>query len=434
MDGSSIAIIGFLALFILLFIRMPVGLAMMLVGTVGIWFIRERAALPKLAGEIFAEASNFPLTIIPLFVLMGNLAGISGMSRDLYTAAQSWFGHLRGGLASSTIVGCAGFSALSGSSLAAAITMGRVSLPEMQRYGYDNGLATGAIAAGGTLGILIPPSAGFVIYAILTEESIGRLFLAGVLPGLLLMALFIAAIWFTVLRAPQKAPTSAKPAPMRDRIHALGKAGWIIGIIFLTIGGIYTGVFSAIEAAGIGAALALVVAIIRKSLTRANIVNVFEGTLRASGTLFLILFGAFVFKAFIGFTGVTFTLAEWVGGLGLSGFQVVIAFLLMFIVLGTFMEGFAILVLTVPIIQPIVEPLGVNMVWFGVLMVICLEMGLISPPVGVNVFVVKGIAPDVPLNAIFRGIWPFWFAMLVGIILLLLVPEIALLLPNTMFG
>ncbi|MBO6784723.1 MAG: TRAP transporter large permease subunit, partial [Alphaproteobacteria bacterium] len=256
MDGLTIAILGFVALFILLFIRMPVGLTMMLIGTVGIYLIRPQAAIPKLAGEIFNEAANFPLMIIPLFVLMGNLAGVSKMSRDLYDAANIWLGHFRGGLASATVVGCAGFSALSGSSLAAALTMGRVALPEMQRYRYHDGLATGAIAAGGTLGILIPPSAGFVIYAILTEESIGRLFLAGVLPGLLLTLLFVVAIWIVVVRNPEKAPSAAESASFSERIRVLGRAGWIIGIIVLTIGGIYTGIFSAIEAAGIGAALA----------------------------------------------------------------------------------------------------------------------------------------------------------------------------------
>ena len=392
MEDSLIALLGFFSLFILLAIRMPVGIALMLVGTAGIWFIRERAAIPKLGGEIFNEASNYPLTIIPLFVLMGNLAGASGMSRDLYAAAHSWVGHMKGGL------------------------------------------AAGSIAAGGTLGILIPPSAGFVIYAILTEESIGRLFMAGVLPGLMLTALFILAIWITVLRHPDRAPGGTDKAPLATRLRMLARAGWIIGIILLTIGGIYSGVFSAIEAAGIGATLAFVVTIIRGKLTRANLVEVFASTLKSSGTVFLILFGAFVFKSFIGFSGVTNDLADWVQAQGYTGMQVVIAFIAIFVILGMFMDGFAILVLTVPLVQPIIEPLGIDMVWFGVLMVIALEMGLISPPVGVNVFVVKGIAPNVPLNTIFRGIWPFWFAMLAAVILILIFPQIALLLPDTMFG
>ena len=433
MGGTEIALLGFVILFVLLFIRMPVGLAMMLVGTAGIYLIRPQAALPALGGEIFSEATDYPLTIIPLFVLMGNLAGISGMSRDLYDAAHSWLGHFRGGLASATIVGCAGFSALSGSSLAAAVTMGRVSLPEMKRYDYDDGLATGSIAAGGTLGILIPPSAGFVVYAILTEASIGRLFLAGIFPGLLLTTLFIMAIWIVVYRAPHKAPQSSDLVPIAQRMKSLSRAGWIIGIVFLTIGGIYTGIFSAVEAAGIGTFLALIVTVMRGAVTWKNIQDVFSSTLKACGTLFLILFGAFVFKTFVGFTGVTFSIAEWVESQGFSGLQIVIAFLVMFIVLGTFLEGFAILVLTVPIIQPIIEPLGINMIWFGVLMVICLEMGLISPPVGVNVFVVKGISDGVSLNTIFRGIWPFWLAMLICVVIIVLFPQIALILPNTMY-
>jgi len=434
MDGTTIGIVGFASLFVLMFIRMPVGVAMMFVGTWGIWMIRPRAAIPKLAGEIFNEASNYPLIIIPLFVLMGNLAGISGMSRDLYDAAHKWLGHFRGGLASATIVGCAGFSALSGSSLAAALTMGRVSLPEMQRFKYSDGLATGSIAAGGTLGILIPPSAGFVIYAILTEESISRLFLAGVIPGLLLTVLFVLAIWLVVLRAPEKAPIVAQKASMPERFIAIGRASWIISIVFTTIGGIYTGVFSAVEAAGIAAFLAFVVTGIRRAITLSNMVEVFSSTLISTGTLFMILFGAFVFKSFIGFTSITYELSIWIEAQGFNGIQVVIAFLAVFIVLGMFMDGFAILVLTVPLVQPIIEPLGIDMIWFGVLMVLVLEMGLISPPVGVNVFVVKSIAKGIPLNTIFSGIWPFWFAMLVCVLLLLLFPQLALILPNTMFS
>lgn len=434
MDRETIAAMGFVALFVLLFIRVPVGLAMLIAGALGIFLIRPPAALPVVAGEIFGEASNYPLTILPLFILLGNLAGVSGMSRDLYDAAHSWFGHLKGGLASATIVGCAGFSALSGSSLAAALTMGRVSLPEMQRYNYDNGLATGAVAAGGTLGILIPPSAGFVVYAILTEESIGRLFMAGVLPGILLTLAFIVAIWIVVTLKPEKAPSSAQKEPVATRIRKLGRAGWIVGIIVVTIGGIYLGVFSAIEAAGVGAILALIVTICRRALTWVNIQDVITSTLKSTGTVFLILFGAFVFKTFVGFTGLPLKLTGWVEMQGFSGFQVVLAILILFMLLGTFLEGFAILVLTVPLVQPILESLGVDMIWFGVLMVIVLEMALISPPVGINVFVVKGIAPNVPLGIIFRGIWPFWIAMAVIVAAVLTVPNIALFLPNSMFN
>lgn len=434
MSGIEIGIAGFVVLLVLLAIRTPVATAMLFVGFFGILAINPRGALPVLAGEVFTISTVYSLTILPLFVLMGNLAGISGMSRDLYAAAHGWFGHYRGGLASSTIVGCAGFSALSGSSLASAVTMGRVALPEMQRYRYDNALATGSIAAGGTLGILIPPSAGFVVYAILTEVSIGRLFMAGVLPGILLSGLFILAIWLMVLWKPHLAPGGAEPASFDERFRALGRAGWIIGIILVTIGGIYLGVFSAVEAAGIGAFLAFLVALMRGTVTWASMKEVLAHTLRSTGTTFFILMGAFVFTPFVALSGIPFALTDLLEGLGADRYTVLLVVLAFFIVLGTFLEGFAILVLALPLVQPIMEAYGFNMVWFGVLMVIVLEMGLISPPVGINVFVVKSVAPDVPMNTIFRGIWPFWFAMLIAIGILIAVPDIALLLPNTMFG
>lgn len=434
MDGSALAALGFAALFVLLFIRVPVGAALLIVGAAGIHAIRPQASLPVLAGEIFAESSNYALTILPLFILMGNLAGISGMSRDLYAAAHSWLGHFRGGLASASIVGCAGFSALSGSSLAAALTMGRVSLPEMKRFNYADSLSTGAIAAGGTLGILIPPSAGFVIYAILTEVSIGRLFIAGVVPGIVLTLMFVLTVWLVVARDPSKAPRSLQPEPLKVRFAATLKATWIIAIVVVTIGGIYAGVFSAVEAAGIGAMLAFAACVLRRGLTRDGAAEAVGSTLKATGTAFFILFGAFVFKTFVGFTGVAFALTEWVESAGLTGTHVVLAVLVAFMILGTFLEGFAMLVLTIPLIQPVLESQGIDMVWFGVLIVIVLEMALISPPVGLNVFVVKGIATDVPINTIFRGIVPFWLAMLATLALVLLFPGLTLFLPNSMFG
>jgi tripartite ATP-independent transporter DctM subunit len=434
MTGLEIGMMGFAALFVLLLARMPVATTMLLVGAVGIFLIRPPAVLPVVAGEIFSESTNFSLTILPLFILMGNLAGVSGMSRDLYDAAHALFGHLRGGLASSTIVGCAGFSALSGSSLASALTMGRVALPEMKRYNYADSLATGAVAAGGTLGILIPPSAGFVVYAILTEVSIGRLFMAGVLPGILLTGLFIATIWGLTALKPHLAPKAAKAAPFGMRLRAVGRAFWISAIISVTIGGIYVGVFSAIEAAGIGAILAGLVALFRGRLGWGAIKQVLLSTLKSSGTVFFILFGAFVFKTFIAFTGIPFAMTTAITESGLSGLQVVLLILLLFIVLGTFLEGFAILVLTVPLAQPILQSFGIDMIWFGVLIVVVLEMALISPPVGLNVFVVKGIAPGVSMVTIFRGIWPFWLAMLVAVGIILMFPQIALYIPNSMFG
>lgn len=433
MSGTLIAILGFVSLSLLLLIRVPVGLALILVGAAGILSIRPQASLPVVANEIFSQASNYSLTIFPLFILMGNLASVSGMSRDLYVAAQSWFGHFRGGLATTTVMGCAIFSALSGSSLASAVTVGRASLPEMQRFNYDNALSTGTVAAGGTLGILIPPSVGFVIYAVLTEESIGRLFIAGIIPGILLTALFVLTIWLVVLRNPSLAPQAVEAASGRERMVLAGRAMWIAGIILVTIGGIYLGIFSAVEAAGIGASLTLLSALVRGTLNWSNAKDVVFSTLQSTGAIFLILFGAFVFKTFIGFTRVTLELAQWVEVQGFSALGVVFVTIVACIALGTFLTGFAVLVLVVPFILPILQGQGIDLVWFGVLFVMVIEMALISPPVGMNVFAVKSIAPDVPINTIFRGILPFWLAMAVAIGLVFAFPSIATFLPNTMF-
>ena len=432
MTGLETGLLGFGALFVLLAIRVPVGTAMLTVGAAGIYLIRPPAVMPIMAGEIFAEGTAYALTILPMFILMGNLAGISGMSRDLYDAAHAWIGHRRGGLASATILGCAAFSALSGSSLAAALTMGRVSLPEMERYKYHPGLASGAVAAGGTLGILIPPSAGFVVYAILAEVSIGQLFLAGVIPGLMLTALFVVAISIIVRLKPSSAPITGEPAAMAARLRALLRSSAIVGIIVISIGGIYAGVFSAVEAAGVGAALTFFVALARRTVNRSSLSSAARQTLIACGSIFYILFGAFVFKTFVAFTGIPTTLAELITGAGLSELTALVVILAILIVLGTFLDGFAILVLSVPVFQPVLEAYGVNLVWFGVLMVVVLEMALISPPVGMNVFVVKSLLPRVRLGTIYRGIWPFWISMLIAVILILSFPQIALLMPQTM--
>ena len=371
--------------------------------------------------------------IIPLFVLMGNLASISGMSRDLYGAAYAWIGHWRGGLASATIAACAGFAALSGSSVASAVTMGRVALPEMRRYKYDNRLATGCIAAGGTLGILIPPSTGFVIYAILTEESIGRLFLAGVLPGLLLTALFMLSIAIQTRFNKDLGPPGPK-LPLVEKIRATGKAGAMIGIVVVTIGGIYSGFFTAGEAAGVGAFLAFSLAVVRRAVNRESLTFTLLQTVRTTAFAFLILIGAHVFNPFLALTQIPTNLAEMLTSTNLSPHGILMILLATFIVLGTFLEGFAILVLTLPIVHPLIIQLGFDPIWFGVVMVIVLEMGLISPPVGVNVFVVKGIAEDVPMSQIFIGILPFWLAMGVCLAIIVAFPQIALYLPNTMIN
>ncbi len=412
---------------------MPVAMAMLVVGFVGTWVVNGTVpALTSLSGEAFEIISYSELIVVPLFVLMGNLAGVSGMSRDLYTAAYKWIGHFRGGLASATIAGCAGFAAMSGSSIAAAVTMGRVALPEMKRFNYSDSLATGAVAAGGTLGILIPPSTGMIIYAILTEQSIGKLFIAGVLPGILLTALFIFAISIVTRLDPAKGPAGPKTS-FGEKLSSLRNASTIVGVVLVTIGGIYVGWFTPVEAAGVGAFIVLVIALVRQELDWKSSKFVVFQTLRTTATVFMILIGAHVFIPFMALTQIPEDLVIFLIGLDVGDLGVLIIILLTYVVLGTFLEGLAMLVLTLPIVYPLILELGLSPIWFGVVCVIVLEMGLISPPVGVNVFVVRGIAPEVPMGTIFRGIWPFWFAMAACLAILVAFPEIALFLPNTMF-
>lgn len=432
MSPIDIGLIGLAALFLLLAARMPVGMVMLVVGAAGIWVLQgPNAAIATLRSQPFVVASNAEFVVIPLFVLMGNLATVSGMSQDLYRAAYVWFGHWRGGLASATIAGCAGFAALSGSSVACAITMGRVSLPEMLRYKYDPRLATGAIAAGGTLGILIPPSSGFILYAILTETSIGRLFLAGVVPGLILTGLFMATIMLLTRINPTLGP-SGPVFSFRERLRATFQASAMLGIVLATIGGIYTGLFTVNEAAGVGAFLAFILALMRRRLTVAALQNALFETVRTTAFVFFILIGASLFTPFVALTNIPSTLAEALAFLHLSPLGTLVVILFVYMVLGMFLDGFAMLVLTIPIVHPIMLALGYNPVWFGVLIVIMLEMGLISPPVGINVYVVKGIAGDIPMAQIFRGIIPFWVAMAICIAILIAFPQLALFLPNSM--
>lgn len=433
MNPLVVGSVGLAGFFLLMALRMPIALCMLIVGFLGIAAINgPAAALATLSNESFEIAGYIDLAVIPLFVFMGNMAGVSGMSRDLYEAAYAWVGHRRGGLAATTIVGCAGFSALSGSSFASAVTMGRVALPEMKRYRYDDGLATGCVAAGGTLGYLIPPSSGFVIYAVLTEQSIAKLFIAGILPGLLLTGLFLAtiAIW-TRLR-----PTVGPAGPRSDgkRRWATLRRAWIfVAIVAVTIGGLYGGVMTPEEAAGVGAFLTLLVALCRKSLDAAGLAAVILHTLRTTALTFMILIGAHIFIPFMALSTIPGQLVLLLTGLPLGPAGILAVVLAAYVVLGTFLEGIAMLVLTLPVVFPVMLHLGYDPIWFGVMIVIVLEMGLLSPPVGVNVFVVKGVAPEVPLATIFRGIWPFWWAMLLCLAILAVFPEIALVLPRAMF-
>jgi tripartite ATP-independent transporter DctM subunit len=429
--------VGLLALgglFLMIFLRVPIGIALGIAGILGYWSLSGIDPTLALLGSVpFETALNYDLSIIALFVLMGNFAMVSGMSRDLYDMARSLVGHWPGGLASATIVGCAGFAAVSGSSLASAVTMGRVALPEMKRYNYDPKLATGCVAAGGTLGILIPPSTGFIIYALLTEESIGQLFLAGVLPGLLLTGLFMITIFIMAWRNPEIGPKASR-MPWSARLRTVWRSTSLLAIVAIVLGGIYLGLFTPVEAASIGSVLTFLLTVFRGKLTMETLSFCVLETVKTFAFVYLIVIGAFLFNPFLAVTQIPLKLADIVTHLDLAPLAILLIVVFTYIVLGTFLEGIAMLVLTIPIVFPLIKSLGYDPIWFGALLVVVLEMSLISPPLGLNVFVVKGIADGVPMGDIFKGIVPFWGAMLVCAALLIMFPEIATFLPETMMN
>jgi tripartite ATP-independent transporter DctM subunit len=434
MSNLAIGLCGLAGLFALFALRMPVGLSMLITGLLGTAAILGwKPALSALSSETFAVSNFSELVVLPMFVLMGNLAGACGMGRDLYSAAYVWIGHVRGGLASATVVASACFAAMSGSSAASAVTMGRVALPEMRRYHYDDSLATGTVAAGGTLGFLIPPSAGFIIYAILTEQSIGRLFLAGVFPGIVLTGLFLVAIWIVTTFRKELGPAGPR-ADFGTKLAALRNSISIIAVVLLTIGGMYFGIFTPIEASGIGAFLTLLVAAFRRRLSWPVLRLVVLQTIRTCATIFLILIGAYVFIPFMALSQVPALVVSNLLSLDVGPTTLLLIIIVTYMALGCFMEGFSMMVLTLPIVLPLLKHMNVDLIWFGVIAIIVIEMGLISPPVGLNVYIVKGIANDVPMSTIFRGIWPFWIAMAVCIGILMVFPNLALFLPNTMFN
>lgn len=434
MTDVLIGVCGIAGLFALMILRTPVAFAMLLTGFFGVWWLDGlRRATAILFTETYSSVSNYNLIVVPMFVLLGNIASEAGYSRALYDAAHAWIGRFRGGLASASVIGCAAFSAVSGSSVATAVTIGRVALPEMKRYGYASGLATGSIAAGGTLGFLIPPSTGFVIYAILTEESIGRLFMAGILPGLLMSILFIAAIWFVTLRDPSKGP-GGEAVPFFERFGLLLKAAPLLGVILVSIGGIYLGVFTPVEASGIGAGLAILLALGTGKLNRFAFTSAVADTVKTSAMLYMIVVGANVLNPFLAITDIPLALSEMLTHFGLGPYGTLVLILLSYVVLGMFLDGLAMLVVTIPIYYPVILGLGFDPIWFGVIAVIVIEMGMITPPVGLNVFVVRGVAGDVPLTTVFSGVLPFLLAMIATLLLIILIPGIALWIPNSMFG
>ncbi len=430
------SIIGFIGLLALILMRMPIGFAMGLVGFFGFAMLIDwnwAATLSMSSRRVIDTSQEYGLSVIPLFILMGNFITRSGVSRELYQASYAFLGHLRGGLSMATVVACGAFSAICGSSLATAATMAKVSFPSMRKYGYSDALASASIAAGGTLGILIPPSVILVIYGIMSEQSIRELFAAGLLPGLLGIFLYLLAVAWTVWRDPVAGP-SGERMNFKQRLLAV-KGVWTTLLLFTVVmGGIYGGVFTPTEAAGIGAFGAFLIALARKSLTIRILYKVLVETASTTSSLFVVVIGALIFSNFVNRAGLPDELLSLITGFDVGPLAVIFMILAIYIVLGCVFESLSMLLLTVPIFYPVVQSLGFDLVWFGIVVVVVTEISLITPPVGLNVFVLSGVLRDVSTGTIFKGVTPFWVADIFRLLLITLIPAISLLLPTWLYG
>ncbi|MEO8279739.1 MAG: TRAP transporter large permease [Ideonella sp.] len=422
-------LLGFGAMFALMLMRVPIAVSMGLVGLVGLGLMRSwPAAMSSAAGE-FIDIGAYTLSVVPLFVLMGNFVTKAGMSRDLYQAAYAFVGHRRGGLALSTIAACAGFGAICGSSIATTATMARVAMPEMRRFNYEPAFAAGSICAGATLGILIPPSVILVIYGIMTEQSIGALFAAGVLPGLVATGFYLLASMWVTRRHPTWGPPGER-ATSSERWHALRSIWGVLLLFAIVMGGIYGGIFTPTEAAGVGAFGGFLFALARRALTWTVLREVLVESSRTSAMLFTIVIGASLFANFLNFTELPSALLEFVKQFNVHPLAVIVAICAIYVVLGTAMESLSMMLLTVPVFFPLVTSLGFDPIWFGIIIVCVIEISLITPPVGMNIFVLSSVIPDLPTSAIWRGVTPFIMADLLRMAVLIAFPAISLYLPR----
>ena len=440
MDGGTLALLGFAAVLALIFVRMPIGLAMLLCGGVGVYFTTGSwtPVLAQLKSLTYDTFSSYSLSIVPLFLLMGQFATRGGLSESLFKAAAAWLGHRRGGIAMAAIGACAGFGAICGSSLATAATMSQVALPEMRRYGYSGALSTGCLAAGGTLGILIPPSVILVIYAIITEQNIAKMFVAAFIPGILAALGYMATIAIYVRFAPAAGPARER-ADYRERLRVLAEVWPVLVIFILVIGGIYLGWFTPTEGAAVGAAGTGLIALARGRLGWTALRDCILGTAEASAMIFFIILGATVFNTFLAFTQMPQAAADWVGNAGVSPMLVLVAVLACYLVFGCVMDSLSMILLTVPIFFPIITAMDFGLtaeetaIWFGILVLIVVEVGLITPPVGLNLFILNSLAPDVPLSATYRGIVPFVASDLVRVAILTAFPAVTLVLVRLLY-
>ncbi len=432
MSGDVTAIIGFVALFALMLLRVPIGMAMGLVGVSGFAYLAGGGPALKIVGHTsMRTVTDFNFAVVPLFLLMGSFATTSGMSSELFRAGNAFLGHLRGGLGIATIAACGGFSAICGSSVATAATFSRVAYPEMRRYGYRESFSTGVIAAGGTLGIMIPPSTVFAIYGLITEQDIGKLFIAGIVPGILAMLMYMGTVTLMGRLRPDYLPPG-KHTSWAERVTSIREIWSTLLLFAFVIGGIYGGAFTATEAAGMGAVGAFILGVVRGRLSRQDIRRSLLDTTRVTAAVFTILIGALLFGYFLTITQTPQKITALLTGLGIGRYGVLVVIMFMYLVLGCIMDALAMIILTVPIILPVIKELGFDPIWFGVIIVMTVELGLISPPVGMNIFVIKSVIGDVKISTIFSGVLPFIVTDIVRLAILIAFPILALWLPSRM--
>lgn len=427
-----VSLIGLAILMLSLFVGLPIAWGMLLVGTIGFsYFTGIEAAYSMAAQTAFDTGMSYSFTVLPLFILMGNLVNASGLSRDLYSAANAFIGHMRGGLAMATIMACGAFSALSGSSMATTAAMSRVAMPSMRKYEYDDRLATGSIAAGGTLGILIPPSVIMVVYGILTETDIGKLFAAGFLPGFIALVMYLLTVTLLTTINP-KLGKGGEKSSWTQRLHTT-KGVFAISVLFIIImGGIYGGVFTPTEAAGIGAFCTFLITLKRRGWQPRLYFTVLVEAAQTTTIMFALVIGALIFTNFLTIAGLPNQLLGFINGLDISPLMVIVVICIIYLILGCFLETMSMVMLTVPIFYPIVASLGFDLIWFGIIVVVAAEISLITPPLGLNIFMIKNVMPDIPLGTVIRGVTPFVITDIIRLALLVLVPWIVLVIPNSM--
>ncbi|MFZ5587173.1 MAG: TRAP transporter large permease [Thermodesulfobacteriota bacterium] len=433
MDPVAVGIIGVVVVFLLLFLGMPIALACMLVGFAGIAHLASvEAALPVVASTMWEVTSFYPYTVIPLFIIMGAFATNSGLTSELFNTFEKWLRKLPGGLGIATIAACAGFAAVSGSSVATAAAMGTIAIPEMKRFNYDPRLSTGCVAAGGTLGFLIPPSIGFIVYGMLTEQSIGKLLVAGVLPGIILAVCYAIMVLVMVKLNPALAPMRPEPISWGQRFASLKGVWEALALFLLVIGGIYLGFFTPTEAAAVGATVMGLVALMKGRLSLTNLIDGLKDSVRISVMVLFLVAGANVFSYFLALSTIPMQVAGWAAELTVSRYLIFAVILVIYLFLGCLLDAISMMVLTLPVIFPIITALNFNPIWFGVVAVLMMEAGLITPPMGLNVFTVAGTVPEVPLETIYRGTMPFLLAIIAVAVLLTFFPKIALFMPMMM--